>query len=118
MQLYDRQNGGYFPPLPPWSASCGEDGGSGPEQNMEWVYPERYEVVKRPRDLDGKRQSIVLEVAHARPEARLFWHDNGLYLGETEGYHVQEVQFTPGIHKVKVVDDQGGTLSATLKVVE
>lgn len=63
-------------------------------------------------------QRIVLEVAHTHPEARLFWHDNDLFIGETEGYHVREVQFTPGIHKVKVVDDEGVTLSATLKVVE
>lgn len=118
MHWYHRQNGGHFPPVPPWSPSCSEGAGGGPEQRMEWVYPEGYEVVKRPRDLDGQLQSIVLEVAHVRPEARLYWHDNGLFLGETEGYHVREVQFTPGIHKVKVVDDEGGTLSATLKVVE
>ena len=85
---------------------------------MEWVYPEGYEVVKRPRDLDGQLQGIVLEVAHTRPDARLFWHDNDLFLGETEGYHVREVQFTPGMHEVKVVDDEGVTLSAKLKVVE
>lgn len=118
MQWYHRQHGGQFPPVPPWSPSCGEGKGSSSEQEMEWVYPEGYEVVKRPRDLDGQLQGIVLEVAHTRPEARLFWHDNDLFLGETEGYHVREVQFTPGIHKVTVVDEEGVTLSATLKVVE
>lgn len=118
MQWYHSQNGGHFPPLPPWSSSCGEGEGVGSEQKMEWVYPEGYEVVKRPRDLDGQLQGIVLEVAHTRPEARLFWHDNDLFIGETEGYHVREMRFSPGIHKVKVVDDEGVTLSATLKVVE
>ena len=44
--------------------------------------------------------------------------DMMFYVPAIYGYHVREVQFTPGIQKVKVVDDEGVTLSATLKVVE
>ena len=118
MQWYDRMSGGRFAPLPPWSASCSEPGITGDEGQIQWVYPEGFDVVKRPRDLDGSLQGIVLEVAHVRPEARLFWHDNGVYLGETQGRHVRQVLFAPGRHDLSVVDELGATQSAAIQVVE
>ena len=118
MQWYDRMSGGRFAPLPPWSVSCSEPGITGDDGQIQWVYPEGFDVVKRPRDLDGSLQGIVLEVAHVRPEARLFWHDNGVYLGETQGRHVRQVLFAPGRHDLSVVDELGATQSAAIQVVE
>jgi len=85
---------------------------------MEWVYPEGFDVVKRPRDLDGERQSMVLEVAHSREDATLFWHDNQQYLGETRGHHTLEVFFDVGRHQIHVMDERGGKVTSVLEVVE
>lgn len=117
MQWYHRKSGGRFEPMPPWSNACVdaavEDG-----HRMEWVYPEGFDVVKRPRDLDGERQSMVLEVAHSREDATLFWHDNQQYLGETRGHHTLEVFFDVGRHQIHVMDERGGKVTSVLEVVE
>ena len=118
MQWYHRRSGGRFAPLPPWSQACLGGEALDDDSRLEWVYPEEYDLVKRPRGLDGELQSMVIEVAHSRTDAHLFWHDNGQYLGETEGHHVLEVFFDPGRHNIRVVDERGLQLSGALEVVE
>ncbi len=118
MQWYHRKAGGRFASMPDWSDDCTGASTMNDGHRMEWVYPEGHDVVKRPRDLDGEQQSLVLELAHSREGATLYWHDNGRYLGETHGHHALEVFFGVGRHEIHVLDERGARMSSTIEVVK
>ena len=58
-----------------------------------------------------------VELAHARPESRVFWHLDDLYIGET--LHLHQLQLLPseGDHTLTVVDEGGGRRSIRFRVI-
>ncbi|RMG64057.1 MAG: penicillin-binding protein 1C, partial [Bacteroidetes bacterium] len=113
---YYRRRHPDYRPLPPFRADCvaqgGETGGG-----MELVYPQPQGRVLVPVDLDGKRSQVVFEALHRDPDARIFWHLDAVYLGETTGIHDMAVDPPPGEHVITLVDDRGGRLERTFDVI-
>jgi len=84
---------------------------------MEWIYPRETRQVYIPRGLDGSPSRLVLEVAHRDTDARIFWHMDERYLGETHGIHEMEVHSEPGWHHFTLVDADGNFLVKNLEML-
>lgn len=114
-EWYYRRRHPEYKPLPPFLAGCGGDS----EQPMQFIYPQSYHTrVTLPKQLDGTQGVVTFELAHSNSEATVFWHLDGEYLTATRDFHKVSVSPQPGQHTMTVVDEQGHTLSATIRVEE
>jgi len=108
---YSRSTTGYRP-LPPWAP-----GMVAPEAGVvEFIAPEEGASIYVPIELDGSAGMAVFRAAHRDPGARLFWHLDGDYLGETRGDHRVQARPVPGPHELTVVDETGSTATRRFEV--
>jgi penicillin-binding protein 1C len=111
---YYRRNNISYKPLPPMLEGCSEDRSDG----IQIVYPERNSNIFIPRELDGTRGKVVMEIAHRHPEKKVFWHLDGSYIATTSGMHKLAWDMLSGTHEVTVVDEDGIRRSISFEVLE
>lgn len=108
---YARSTIGYRP-LPPWAP-----GMAGPESGVvEFIAPEEGASIFVPIELDGSPGMAVFRAVHRDHDARLFWHLDGDYLGETRGDHRAQARPAPGPHELVVMDQYGASASRRFEV--
>ncbi len=108
-EWYYKQHHPEYSPLPPFKAGCGED----TFQPMQFIYPPINAHIKLPKQLDGSRGFMTVELAHNDPNATLFWHLDDTYLTQTQDFHKISLQPAPGKHSLTAVDGEGNTVSTT-----
>ena len=108
-EWYYKQHHPEYRPLPPFKAGCGED----TFQPMQFIYPPINAHIKLPKQLDGSRGFLTVELAHNDPNATLFWHLDDTYLTQTQDFHKISLQPAPGKHSLTAVDGEGNTVSTT-----
>lgn len=113
MEWYYRVRNPLYMPLPPFLPGCA---GSN-DQPMEFVYPRPNVALFVPKNLDGRAERVLLRVAHRNPWARLFWHIDDRFVGETQTVHHLEADFTPGWHTITLVDEEGNKLARRIQCV-
>ena len=111
-EWYYKQHHPEYSPLPPFKAGCGED----TFQPMQFIYPPINAHIKLPKQLDGSKGFMTVELAHNDPNATLFWHLDDTYLTQTQDFHKISLQPAPGKHSLTAVDDEGNTVSTTFFV--
>ncbi len=112
-EFYFRRSHGEYLPLPPMRADCQASGRS----SLALLYPDANARVLIPRELDGVRGRTVFEAVSSRRDARLYWHIDGRYLGETHTFHQQSLDIEAGEHILTVVDDQGERIARRFQVL-
>ena len=113
-EWYYRQHHPEYRPLPPFRPGCGEDALT----PMQFIYPTSGARIVLPRQMDGSRGVVTVELAHSHPAATVYWHlDNG-YLMQTQDFHKLSLQPDPGRHILTAVDDAGNTVSIAFFVEE
>lgn len=101
---YMRSHSGYHP-LPPFHPDYAGYRRSGA---VEIIYPQDGMRIAAPVALDARSQGIVLSAAHSDPDATLYWHLDGGYLGQTaHGEHKLRIVPEPGPHILTVIDANG-----------
>lgn len=115
MEWYYRRQNPFYKPLPPLDPGCME---ASSLPVMEMIYPRENNQVFVPIQLDGAPGEIILEAAHTSPDAILYWHLDGQYLGQTSGSHQMTVNPQPGEHQITLIDDQGNQLKKSLTTVK
>ena len=101
---YMKSHSGYHP-LPPFHPDYAGYRRSGA---VEIIYPQEGMAVAAPVALDARSQGIILSAAHSDPDATLYWHLDGDYLGKTtHGEHKLSIVPTPGPHTLTVIDANG-----------
>lgn len=108
-EWYYKQHHPEYRPLPPFKAGCGED----TFQPMQFIYPPINAHIKLPKQLDGSRGFMTVELAHNDPNATLYWHLDDTYLTQTQDFHKISLQPAPGKHSLTAVDGEGNTVSTT-----
>lgn len=108
-EWYYKQHHPEYKPLPPFKAGCGED----TFQPMQFIYPPMNAHIKLPRQLDGSKGVITVELAHSNPNATIFWHLDDTYQTQTQDFHKISLQPAPGKHSLTAVDEEGNTVSTT-----
>ena len=77
---------------------------------MQLIYPFPGGTVSRSKNWRGEVEPLVFRLAHPRPEQRVFWHLNGVFLATTTRTHELTADVPPGQHELVVTDDGGGRL--------
>ena len=108
-EWYYKQHHPEYKPLPPFKAGCGED----TFQPMQFIYPPMNARIKLPKQLDGSKGFITVELAHSNPNATIFWHLDDTYQTQTQDFHKISLQPAPGKHSLTAVDGEGNTVSTT-----
>jgi penicillin-binding protein 1C len=85
---------------------------------MEMVFPADVNKIFIPRELDGSKGKLVLEVAHRDPNAVLFWHMDNQFKKETHYFHQIAIDPSAGWHTITIVDGKGNMLVKKFKVLE
>lgn len=112
MEHYYAKSHPTYQPLPPWAT--GNGGGGAP---MEILYPEAGAKLLIPIELDGRRGSMVIQVAHRDDHAKLFWDLDGEYLGTTTRHHRMALSPLQGDHRLTLTDEAGHVLQRSFSVV-
>ena len=108
-EWYYKQYHPEYQPLPPFKAGCGED----VIQPMQFIYPPMNARIMLPKQMDGRKGFITVELAHSDPKTTIFWHLDETYLNQTQDFHQLSLQPSPGKHSLTAVDSQGNSISTT-----
>lgn len=111
-EWYYKQHHPEYKPLPPFKAGCGED----TFQPMQFIYPPMNARIKLPKQLDGSKGFLTVELAHSNPNATVFWHLDETYQAQTQDFHKISLQPAAGKHSLTAVDGEGNTISTTFFV--
>ena len=68
-------------------------------------------------DLAEKKGRVVFEAAHTQPDAALFWHLDGSYIGKTTVFHQQALDIEPGAHEITIVDQEGNSSTRRFEIL-
>ena len=113
-EWYFKQHNPFYKTLPPMQSNCSTD----EIQSMEIVYPADVYKIFIPKELDGSKGKLVIEIAHRNPKASLFWHLDDVFLAETNFFHQLAITPNPGWHTLSVVDGFGNYLNKKFFVLE
>ena len=105
MAWYYQSRNPLYKTLPPFMSGCIQ------EQNViDIIYPQPYAQLYVPREMDGQLGRIICKATHRKASARLFWHLNNQYLGETVHHHQMEISPEKGKHTLLITDDEGNSV--------
>jgi penicillin-binding protein 1C len=113
---YRRIHADYRPP-PPLRPDCRAAVGEAGSAALSFVYPREGASVLVPVEMDGSTGRVVFEAAHRDPAARVFWHLDDEYLGETLDLHQMALAPRPGPHVLVLVDERGETVRRRFTVL-
>ena len=113
-EWYYKKRNPYYQTLPPVSPNC-ESMSNLP---MEFIYPRDNSKIFVPIELDNTQGKTVFEVAHRTPEAVLYWHLDGVFIGSTQHNHQMALSPPLGKHTLVIVDNQANYISKTFEIVQ
>jgi penicillin-binding protein 1C len=113
---YRRLHADYRPP-PPYRPDCRAGLDASGSASLSFVYPREGAAVYVPIEMDGSVGRVVFEAAHRDPTARVFWHLDDEYQGETRDVHQLALAPRPGPHELVLVDERGETIRRRFSVV-
>lgn len=117
-EFYWRQHHSDYPMMPPWRKDCLTNIATlDDDQPIELLYPREHSRVYLPTDLKGERSRVVLKAVHRNTSARLYWHLDNDFIGETQVFHERDVSLEPGIHKLLIFDQLGYQLQHRFRVI-
>ncbi len=106
-EWYYKRKNPLYRTLPPYKPGCDEENHI---SVMQFVYPLNATNIYIPRDIDGKVQMVVFEIAHRYTNKKVFWHVDDTYLGETKEFHQMQFFANEGTHIVTAVDEDGNSI--------
>ena len=113
---YRRLHANYRPP-PPYRPDCRAALSGAGSASLSFVYPREGAFVYVPVEMDGSLGRVVFEAAHRDPKARVFWHLDDAYQGETVDLHQMALAPRQGAHRLVLVDERGETVERRFTVV-
>ncbi|MDQ6962595.1 MAG: penicillin-binding protein 1C [Mariprofundaceae bacterium] len=113
--FFYRQQHASYQDLPPFRQDCVAS--THESSPLEIVYPSLATKIYIPIDLDGKRSKTVFKAVHRDSDALLYWHLDGHYLAQTQGFHQQALLIGAGQHRLTIVDAQGYSRSRSFEVL-
>lgn len=83
---------------------------------MDFIYPKDQNAIFLPTDFDGKKNKLVLKVAHSKMSSTVYWYIDDLYLGMTKDIHEFEILPDLGEHLITVVDENGNEIKRMISI--
>ncbi len=99
--------------LPPFRADCQVENNA----VMDFIYPKYPNKIFIPKELSGQEGRAVFELVHRIPSSKVFWHLDGLYIGQTQDFHQLEISARAGVHVLVVTDERGNEQIKKFEIV-
>ncbi|MDR0667273.1 MAG: penicillin-binding protein 1C [Prevotellaceae bacterium] len=114
-ELFYKTKHANYTPLPPRHPHCLRLDAQPP---MDLLYPQNGFRIVLARQMDGRIGRLIMQAAHRRPDATIYWHLDKAYIGATRYPHQMPAIPDTGRHVVTLVDNEGTTLSRTFSVAQ
>jgi penicillin-binding protein 1C len=114
MAYYYRLRHADYKDLPPFATGCQID----QTKSIEFIYPQNHAKIYIPLEIDGQRGEFIARAAHQQARARIYWHLDDQYMGETTSIHQMAFQLAPGNYKLTLIDDWGQQISQYITILE
>ena len=112
LEYYYKKSHPTYRSLPPYRADCI----SVNTPIMDFIYPKDGSSIILTKNFEGKKNELVLKLAHAKPETKVFWYLDSTFLKETKDFHEIAILPEPGVHTISVVDALGNEASINITV--
>ena len=113
-EWYFRTKNPFYKMLPPFRPDCSQNPTG---RNMDLIYPRDGSVLYVPVDLDGKTGSTVFKAAHHNPDATIYWHLDGQFIGSTRQFHQMALSPQRGYHRLTLVGQSGESISIGFEIL-
>ncbi len=113
MEYYYKQKHLSYKPVPPVYPFCNAS-----QPLMDFIYPPKGTIIYQPADYAGQIVPIVFELIHQQNGARVFWHLNDKYLGETTGsrHQMRVTELAAGTYRLVAVDESGNSIGRNFRL--
>ncbi len=112
MEFYYKRSHPAYRSLPPFRSDCE----SNMPPPMEFIYPKNGSRIGITRNFEGGVNEIILKLAHAKPETRVFWYLDDRYISQTREFHEIGLLPDPGSHKITAIDALGNEVFVTITI--
>ncbi len=103
MEFYYKRNHPTYKALPPFRVDCKSTN----QPTMEFIYPKNGSRITLTKNFNGKTNELILKLAHAKPETKVFWYLDKKFVSQTANFHELGIVPNEGMHKITVVDELG-----------
>jgi len=81
---------------------------------MAFISPKKNSTIVLAKNEQEKMNPLILKIAHIKPETKVYWYLDNVYIKTTEVFHEIGVLPTQGKHTITVVDALGNELKSTI----
>ena len=113
MEWYYKNQHIEYQQLPPFRQDCMATQTTA----MDFIYPKTNSKIYLTKNFNSQLQPVILKVAHANREIKLFWYVDDVYKGETKTFHEMPVIASSGVHYITVVDELGNEIRRKIEIV-
>lgn len=113
-EFYYKTSNISYKTLPPFKNNCEV---SKMNNIMDMIYPKENTKIYIPKEIDGKPGSSIFELAHRNPNATVYWHLDGNFIGVTKKTHHFPIHPENGKHTLIVIDENGESLQREFMVL-
>ena len=111
---YKKSNPSYLNP-PRFLPKCNVDID---QFEMELIYPNTNTKIYIPKEQDGSLGKVIFQAVHKNINSKIFWHIDDDYIGVTLREHHIGVQVDPGVHILRLIDDNGNEIKSTFAITD
>ena len=111
MAWYYRRTHPDYEPLPPYRADCE----SPVEKAMTFIRPNAGTTITLTKNVEGKVNETVFELAHKIPNTTVYWYLDEDYITSTKEFHEIALSAAPGKHMITAVDEDGNDEKLSLR---
>jgi penicillin-binding protein 1C len=112
MEYYYKKSDPTYKSLPPFRNDCVSTNVS----PMEFIYPKNGIKIVLAKNFEGKTNEVVVKLAHAKPETKVFWYLDEVFIKETENFHELGLLPSVGVHKILAIDALGNESSVIITI--
>ena len=112
MEYYYKKGHPSYKTLPPFLDNCRETNTAA----MEFIYPRNGSRITLARNFEGKKNELVVKLAHVKPATPVYWYLDEKFIGQTLDYHEIGLMPAPGEHVITAVDALGNEVVITITI--
>ena len=110
LQAHFYRRHSHYRSLPPVAADCASALAATSFSPMQLIYPAGRGSLLAARNWTGGLEPLYFAASHHDPEAEVYWHVDGGYLGSTRHYHEMTLELPPGSHSLTLTDRYGNSM--------
>lgn len=112
MEYYYKKGHPSYKTLPPFLENCKVSNTAA----MEFIYPRNGSRITLARNFEGKKNELVVKLAHVKPATPVYWYLDEKFIGQTTDYHEIGLMPSPGEHGITAVDALGNEVVVIITI--